>query len=118
MGCPDGQPAVTSDLNNHHRDTLRKIFDHQAAGNVEWREVISLLKAVGTVQQEHNGKLEVTVGPETEVLRPPHGKDVDAQMLVDLRRMLAGAGLSKQVTQPTEDERSRDFGDGRWGEQS
>ena len=52
----------------------------------------SLLEAVGTVIQEHNGKLEVTLGAETEVLQPPHGKDIDAQMIVDLRRMLTNAG--------------------------
>jgi hypothetical protein len=28
------------------------------------------------------------------VLRPPHGKDVDEQMIVDLRRMLTRAGFT------------------------
>ena len=53
----------------------------------------SLLDDVATVTQEHNGKLRVTLGGETEVLEPPHGKDVDTQMLVDLRRMLSRAGI-------------------------
>jgi hypothetical protein len=38
--------------------------------------------------------LTVTLGGETEVLRRPHGKDVDQQMIVDLRRMLARAGFA------------------------
>jgi hypothetical protein len=83
---------VTPDLDSEHRDTLEKILNHPASGNIEWRQVRSLLEAVGTVIQEHNGKLEVTLGAETEVLQPPHGKDVDAQMIVDLRRMLTNAG--------------------------
>jgi hypothetical protein len=84
----------SSDLNNHHRDTLKRILDHPASGNVEWRQVLSLLEAVGTVEEEHNGKFKVTLGAETEMLGRPHGKDVDRQMIVDLRRMLTGAGFS------------------------
>jgi hypothetical protein len=36
----------------------------------------------------------VTLGPETEVFDPPRGKDIDQQMAVDLRRMLANAGYA------------------------
>jgi hypothetical protein len=103
-------------LNNHHRDTIEQIFSHPGSSNVEWRRVLSLLEAVGTVTEEHNGRLKVTVGPETEFLRAPHGKDVDIQVLVDLRRMLKQAGLAPGGSQATSDERSRDHGDGQWGE--
>ena len=48
----------------------------------------SLLDEVVTVTEQHNGKLEVRLGGETEVLERPRGKDIDAQMLFDLRRML------------------------------
>ena len=71
-----------------HRATLERILRHPASGNIEWREVKSLLDAVGATTKEHNGKLKVTLGGETEVLEPPRGKDIDAQMIVDLRRML------------------------------
>jgi len=81
-------------LDNRHRDTLRKVFDHPASGNIEWRQVLSLLEAVGSVREEHNGKFKVTVGPEIETMERPRGKDVDKQTVVDLRRMLTGAGYS------------------------
>jgi hypothetical protein len=81
-------------LSNNHRDTIEKIFSHPSSGNIEWRQVRSLLEAVGTATEEHNGKLKVTLGGETEVLQPPDGKDIDQQMIVDLRRMLAGAGIA------------------------
>jgi hypothetical protein len=81
-------------VNSEHADTVEKIFDHPASGNVEWRQVLSLLEAVGTVTERHNGRVEVTLGDETEVLDPPKDKDVDAQMIVDLRRMLTGAGFA------------------------
>jgi hypothetical protein len=56
--------------------------------------VLSLIEAVGTSVEEHNGKLKVTIGSETEVIHAPHGKDIDQQMIVDLRRMLTGAGYA------------------------
>ena len=103
-------------LNDHHRDTIEKIFSHSSSGNIEWREVLSLLNAVGTTTEEHNGKVRVTLGPETEVLRPPHGKDIDEQTLVDLRRMLRQAGFGAGGDPATVDQRSRDHGDGQRGE--
>ena len=84
---------MAAELNHHHRVTLEKIFSHPLSGNLEWRQVLSLLAAVGTTTQEHNGKVKVELGGQTEVLRPPEGKDVDREMIVDLRRMLTNAGL-------------------------
>jgi hypothetical protein len=83
---------MAADLNHHHRVTLEKIFNHPLSGNVEWRQVLSLLEAVGTTTQEPNGKVMVELGGETKVIQPPD-KDVDPQLIVDLRRMLTNAGL-------------------------
>jgi hypothetical protein len=106
---------MTVDLNHHHRDTVEKIFSHPASGNVEWRQVLSLIDAIGTAVQQHNGKVKVTIGPETEVMTP-RGKDVDKQTVVDLRRMLAEAGFTPGRSSTRPDNRVRDYGDGRWGE--
>lgn len=108
---------MNSHLSNHHQDTVDRILRHPAGGNVEWRQVHSLLDHIGTVTEEHDGKLRVTIGPETEVLHRPRGKDVDVQMIVDLRRMLTQAGFAPGIP-ATPDERSRDHGDGQWGEPS
>ena len=85
---------MTKRVTADHRATLERIFRHPASGNIEWRQVLSLLEAVGTVTEERNGNVEVTLGGETEVLRPPREKDVDTQTIVDLRRMLSTAGLA------------------------
>lgn len=85
---------MARDLTHRHRDTIDRIFSHPLSGNVEWRQVLSLLEAVGSTTEEPNGKLRVTLGDETEVLQPPGGKDIDRQMVVDLRRMLTNAGLT------------------------
>jgi hypothetical protein len=108
--------TLEAHLNNHHRDTVAKILSHPASGNVDWRQVRSLLEAIGTVTSRPDGKLEVTVGPEREVLHAPKGKEVDVQMLVDLRRMLSQAGYGSDAGRTSPDPRSRDHGDGRWGE--
>jgi hypothetical protein len=71
-----------------------QVFARPSSGNFEWRRVRSLLDEVATVTEEPNGNLRVTHGGETEVLEPPRGKDVDTQMLVDLRRMLTHAGIT------------------------
>jgi hypothetical protein len=83
---------MSAHLDADHRDTVEQIFNR--GDNVEWRRVLSLLEAVGTVTQEHNGRFRVTLGDETETFDRPHGKDVDEQMLVDVRRMLERAGVT------------------------
>ena len=103
-------------LSGHHWATVEKIFRHPASGNIEWRQVLALLETIGTVTEEHNGKVKVTVDPETEVFRPPRGKDVDVQTISDLRRMLEQAGLAPGGAPAVPDQRSRDHGDARWGE--
>jgi hypothetical protein len=79
-------------LDSRHRDTLRQIFEHPSSHNIEWRAVTSLLESVGTVTERHDGKVAVKIGSELAFLEPPRGKDIDDQLLVDLRRMLASAG--------------------------
>ncbi len=102
-------------LSSHHRDTIAKIFSHPASGNIEWRQVLSLQENLGTATEEHNGKFKVTLGPETEVLERPRGKDIDEQLIVDLRRILRPAGFAPGGEAATPDERDRDHGDAQWG---
>jgi hypothetical protein len=84
-------------LNNHHRNTLRQIFQHPAGHNIEWRAVVSLLEAVGSVEERRDGKVAVTLGSETEFFDTPAHKDNDTQTVVDLRRMLTVAGYGIDV---------------------
>jgi hypothetical protein len=81
-------------LNNHHRDTLKKIYQHPASHNIEWLDILSLLEVVGTVDESHDGKFVVTLGPEKMTLERPKHKDVDIQVVVDLRRILRSAGYA------------------------
>lgn len=85
-------PSEPEHLSNHHRDTLLKVYQHPTSHNIEWQAVLSLLKAVGSVEQRHDGKFLVHVGSETEVFTRPKHKDIDIQQVLDLRRMLTSAG--------------------------
>ena len=84
-------------LNNNQRDTLLQVFQHPTSHNIEWPAVLSLLEAVGSVEERHDGKFRVQVGTETEVLTRPKHKDIDVQQIVDLRRMLTNAGYGALV---------------------
>ena len=79
-------------LNNHHRNTLRQIFQHPVSHNIEWHAVVSLLKAIGSVVEHRDGMVAVTVGSRTEFFDVPTHKEIDSQTVVDLRRMLSNAG--------------------------
>lgn len=89
---------MSEQLGSHHRDTVTRLFEHPSSGNIEWREVQSLLESLGATTEEPDGALKVTLGGETELLHRPHGKDIDVQMAVDLRRMLTRAGLAPDGT--------------------
>ena len=79
-------------LNNHHRDTLVKIFQHPAAHNLEWHDVLSLLEAVGTVELRHDDRYHFLIDGHTHVFERPKDKDVDVKTIVELRRVLHSAG--------------------------
>jgi thiamine biosynthesis lipoprotein ApbE len=81
-----------SHLSSHHRDTLAQIFQHPVSHNIQWRAVLSLLEAVASIEEHHDGRFQVTLGAETETFEQPRDKDIDAQQVVDLRRMLKNAG--------------------------
>jgi len=57
-------------LSNHHRNTLRQLFQHPVSHNIEWNAVLSLPKAVGSAVEQPGGKVAVTIGSETGILRP------------------------------------------------
>ena len=83
-------------LTSHHRATVEKIFQHPVSHNIQWHDVLSLLQSVAEVTEGHERRFKVTLGSETETLEAPQGHDVDEQMVIDLRRMLKGAGITSE----------------------
>jgi hypothetical protein len=74
------------------------IFEHPVSHNIEWHAVLSLLQQAGTTEERHDGNVLVTLGGETHVFERPRHKDIDAQQVVDLRRMLAKAGYGPKAS--------------------
>jgi hypothetical protein len=88
---------MSEHLNNHHRNTLEELLDHQHTGNMHWREVRSLLEAVGTVEEAHNGKVKIHVGDTMLSIQDPGHHNIDKQLVVDLRKALTEAGYSAEA---------------------
>lgn len=82
-------------LDAHHQATVDKILGHPMSHNIQWHDVLSLLENVGTVTEEHDGRFRVTVGSETQTFDVPRHHDMDERQVVDLRRMLRGAGIAQ-----------------------
>src|SRR5256885_10595896 len=80
-------PSQPAHLSNHQRNTLRQIFQHPAGHNIEWRAVLSLLEAVGSAEEQHGGKVAVTIGSATEYFDPPPHKDIHTQAVVNPPRL-------------------------------
>ena len=57
---------------------------------------MSLLNAVAETEERHDGRFKVALGEEIHVFDPPRHKDIDTEMLVDVRRMLKSAGFGPQ----------------------
>ena len=69
-----------------------RIFRHPASHNIEWHDALSLLEAVGSVEQRRDGEYAVQVGAETAFLRRTSDKDLDVDQVVEVRRLLTAAG--------------------------
>lgn len=81
-------------LTVEHRTTLMHLEQHPVSHDLEWHDVLSLLREVGTVIEEHNGKVKVRLGGDALVIAPPRHKDIDEQTVLDLRRALREAGIT------------------------
>jgi hypothetical protein len=79
-------------LASHHRNTMRKMFQHPTGNNIEWHDVVSMLRAVGTVEQHHDNSVKVTIADQSQVFGIPRDKDIEMETVLDLRHMLAAAG--------------------------
>ena len=83
-------------LNRHHARTLQQIFEHPFPHNLEWPDVVSLIRHLGSALERHDGKYEFEIGTARAVFEKSHHKDVDAAGIVELRRFLTEAGLAAE----------------------
>lgn len=88
-------------LKGSHLRTYNTIFQHPLSHNLDWREVHSLFKHLGEIEDQPNGNLKVTRNGQTLVLHRPSTKDVaEADEVMTLRHF-----LEKSETVPTKTEK-------------
>jgi hypothetical protein len=83
---------MQTELSGSHRSTYDAMFQHPVARNLHWREVRSMLDAVASVVEEHNGNLKVTRNGQVLLLQRPRKSITEVQEIMDIRRFLERSG--------------------------
>jgi len=79
-------------LSENHRNTLYHLERHPTSHNLEWPDILALLQEVADVTEEHDGTFRVRLGQSDLFLTRPHHKDIDEEMVMDIRRLLRENG--------------------------
>ncbi len=87
-------PHDTTALTGARSRTLRAIFRHPTAHNLEWDDVVSLFGKIGGVEHRANDEYAFDLGGKRHVMRRPHGKDLASSEVSTLRVFLSDAGWS------------------------
>ncbi len=83
-------------MNRKHRRTLEAIFDDPARANLPWRDIASMLQAVGAEIAEGEGsRVRIALNGVRAVFHRPHPrKDTDKGAARSMRRFLIEAGVT------------------------
>jgi hypothetical protein len=84
-------------MNQKHRRTLEAIFDDPVRSNIPWRDIESLLKAVGAEITEGEGsRVRIALNAVRAVFHRPHPqKETDKGAVRSMRRLLNEAGVTQ-----------------------
>ena len=83
-------------LDSHHRATLEHLFRHPLSHNIQWHDVLSLLEAVGTVDERKPDHYLVKIGDVSQTLDIPRAHDMTAEQVVGVRHLLQKAGYAPE----------------------
>ena len=76
-----------------HERTLGMLFEHPLSHNIEWRDVVQLLAAIGTTKEGGHDTLHATVNDKTVILHGTHHKTLGSEQVMQLRHFLRDAGV-------------------------
>ena len=93
MSKSDHHEIAGFHLNHKQYSALEKVYTHPVTHKLTWHEVETLLDAVGELEVKHNGSWHITIGGQPAVFHVNHGKELTTQQVMELRKMLSGAGL-------------------------
>jgi hypothetical protein len=82
-------------MTTRHQRTLERIFETPERADIPWRDVETLLSAVGgDVSEGRGSRVRVALNGVRAVFHRPHPrKEVDKGMVKSVRRFLAEAGV-------------------------
>ena len=83
-------------MNSKHQKTLHAIFDNPVRANIPWREVETMLIALGAIVEEAEGsRVAMMLNGVAAVFHRPHPrKETDKGAVKSMRRFLLEAGVN------------------------
>lgn len=86
---------MTKKLSSRHHRTLEAIFERPPRGDISWRDIESLFKALGgAVTSGAGSRRRDKLGERRAVFHEPHPEEVtDKGAVVDVRGFLESAGV-------------------------
>jgi len=79
---------------NRDRRTLEALFRHPVPRNLAWSDAMHLIERLGSVRQEHNGRVLLAIGEHRHVLHETHDKALNAEEVQQLRKFLEDVGVT------------------------
>jgi len=86
-------------MNRKHKKTLQAIFAKPILSNISWKDIESLLMALGAVISEGRGsRIRIELNGEDAVFHRPHPqKETDKGAVVSMKRFLENAGVDHEL---------------------
>lgn len=88
----------TMGLSKKHRRTLEAVFDDPVRANIMWRDIETLLTALGAELSEGRGsRVRIALNGIRAVFHEPHPeKETDKGAVRSMRRFLTEAGIKPE----------------------
>ncbi|WP_299492935.1 type II toxin-antitoxin system HicA family toxin [Acaryochloris sp. IP29b_bin.137] len=82
-------------MNSKHKKTLAKVLEESPSANIQWKDVESLLVALGANISERSGsRIAVSLNDRVSVVHRPHPKPNAGKGLVrSVKQFLINAGI-------------------------
>ncbi|MES9905211.1 MAG: type II toxin-antitoxin system HicA family toxin [Sedimenticola sp.] len=83
-------------MNHKQKHTLEALFREPVSGNIHWRDIEPLLKALGVeLQTGHGARIGLLLNKvESSIHRPHHSGVCNKQEIRHLRQFLISAGVA------------------------
>lgn len=84
-------------MNSKHRRTLKKVFENPVRADVEWKDIESLIIALGgEIKEARGSRVTIKLNNTPAVFHRPHPqKETDKGALKSIRRFLLSAGINQ-----------------------